>query len=159
MSSSYSTKAAARPRASAAGFSLVEVMVALLVLSVGLIGLAALHGQGLSASRTAVYRTQAVALAADLADRIRANRLGQAAYAGAADDNDCDSGTECTPAEMAEHDLFRWGARVEALLPDGDWSVARDTGTVPPTYTITVQWTEVGDGEVEYVLSAQIPNS
>src|SRR5690606_1731695 len=66
------------------GFSLLEAMVALVVLSVGMLGIAALHGQSLAASRTAQLRTQAVNLAGDMADRIRVNRLGAAAYAGAA---------------------------------------------------------------------------
>ena len=60
------------------GFSLIEAMVALVVVSVGMIGIAGLYGQGLSAGRTALYRTQAVNLAADMADRIRVNRLGGA---------------------------------------------------------------------------------
>ena len=64
------------------GFTLVEVMVALIVLSVGMLGIAALFTQGLSAGRTAIFRTQAVNLVSDLADRIRANRSAQAARDG-----------------------------------------------------------------------------
>ena len=56
------------------GFSIVEALVALVVLSVGMLGIAALYVESLRAGRTAVYRTQAVNLAADMADRIRANR-------------------------------------------------------------------------------------
>ena len=56
------------------GFTLVEVLVALVIFAVGLLGIAALHIEGLNAGRTALNRTQAVALASDLADRIRANR-------------------------------------------------------------------------------------
>ena len=69
------------------GFTLIEVMVALLVLSVGMIGVAALHGQALAASGTAIYRSQAINLAGSIADRIRANRLARAAYAGPTPDN------------------------------------------------------------------------
>lgn len=127
------------------GFSLIEVMVALVVLSVGMIGMAALHGQGLSASRTAVYRTQAISLNADLADRIRANRLGQAAYAGAAANNGC-SAASCTPAQMAADDLFVWQQRVQQMLPNGQGQVAYNGGTIPPTFTITIQWDDVSQG-------------
>ena len=67
-------------------------LVALVVLSVGMIGIAALYGQGLGASRTALYRTHAVNLAADMADRIRVNRRGGASYGGAAADSNCDPG-------------------------------------------------------------------
>src|SRR6185503_6410096 len=65
---------------SQSGFGLVEALVALVVVSVGMIGIAVLYGQGLGASRTALYRTQAVILASDMADRIRLNRRAGNAY-------------------------------------------------------------------------------
>ena len=65
---------------SQSGFGLIEALVALVVVSVGMIGIAVLYGQGLSASRTAYYRTQAVNLASDMADRIRLNRRAGASY-------------------------------------------------------------------------------
>ena len=64
------------------GFTLVEVLVALVVMSVGMLGIAALYLEGLRAGRTALYRTTAVNLAGDMADRIRANRNAGLAYAG-----------------------------------------------------------------------------
>jgi len=57
-----------------AGISLVEVMVAVAVLGSGLLGLGALQAKGLAAAHSAYYRTIAADLAADLGDRIRANR-------------------------------------------------------------------------------------
>ena len=63
----------------ARGFSLLEAMIALVVLSVGMLGIAALHAQSLAASRTAQLRTQAVNLAGDMADRVRVNRVAGAA--------------------------------------------------------------------------------
>ena len=63
-----------RGKAPQRGFTLVEAMVALIVLSVGLLGIAALYVETLRASRTSLHRTQAVNLATDLADRMRANR-------------------------------------------------------------------------------------
>jgi type IV pilus assembly protein PilV len=145
-----------------AGFSLVEAMVALVVLSVGMIGIAALHGQGLSASRTALNRTIAINLSADMADRIRVNRIGQAAYNNAAADNGCGpegGGIDCTPAEMAQHDLFVWGQQVQQLLPNGLGQVQFSNLTNPPTYTITVFWDEVGAevNPISHQLSFQQP--
>ena len=149
----------AHPRKSA-GFSLVEAMVSLIVISVGMIGIAALYGQGLSAGRTALSRTVAVNLAATMAENVRVNRLGQAAYAGAGADNNCDpdagGGVDCTPAQMAAHDLFLWNADVAAQLPNGVGTVAFAGGT-PPTYTITVTWEEVGLGQVTETLVVQVP--
>lgn len=135
-------------------------MVALVVLSVGMLGIAALHGQSLTAGRTAQLRTQAVNLAGDMADRIRVNRLGGAAYEGAAENNECDpqsgGGVDCTPAQMAAHDLFVWEAQLERLLPDGVGSVTHDD-TDPPTYTIDVTWTEPGEGTLTYSLVIRVP--
>jgi len=143
-----------------AGFSLVEAMVSLIVISVGMIGIAALYGQGLSAGRTALSRTVAVNLAATMAENIRVNRLGQGAYAGAGADNNCDpdagGGVDCTPAQMAAHDLFLWNADVASELPNGVGAVAFVAGT-PPTYTITVTWDEVGLGQVTETLVVQVP--
>ena len=65
---------AARPRAAAAGFTLIESLVALLVLSIGLLGVAAMQLASLQANNGAFQRTQATFLAQDIADRMRANR-------------------------------------------------------------------------------------
>ena len=77
------------------GFSIVEVLVALVVLAVGMLGIAALYVESLRAGRTAVYRTQAVNLASDMADRIRANRTAGDAYELEAGDNPAKQG--CSP--------------------------------------------------------------
>ncbi|MEO8464312.1 MAG: type IV pilus modification protein PilV [Gammaproteobacteria bacterium] len=141
------------------GFSLIEAMVALVVVSVGMIGIASLYGQGLGASRTALSRTQAVNLAADMADRIRVNRLGGANYGGAAANNNCDppGGVNCTPAQMAAHDLWVWTTQVTQQLPNGVGTVVF-AGTSPPTYTITVTWQETGLGAVNYQMPIRVPN-
>lgn len=145
------------------GFSLIEAMVALVVLSVGMMGIAALHGQSLSAGRTAQFRTVAINLSADMADRIRVNRLGEAGYAGAGADNDCDpesgGGVDCTPAEMAAHDIFVWTQQVQQRLPNGQGAVQFNNGTAPPTFTITVRWDEVGEAApVQHQISFQQPD-
>jgi type IV pilus assembly protein PilV len=151
------------PRAGAryGGFSLVEAMVALVVLSVGMIGIAALHGQSLAANRTAQLRTQAVNLTADMADRVRLNRLGGAAYAGPSENRSCDpqsgGGVDCTPQQMAEHDVLVWQQQVARLLPDGVGAIRYDGATIPPTYSIEVAWTEVGAGTLTQRLVIQVP--
>jgi type IV pilus assembly protein PilV len=140
------------------GFGLVESLVALVVISVGMIGIAALYGQGLGAGRTALYRTIAVNLASDMADRIRVNRRGGANYGGAAADNNCDpGGVDCSTAEMAAHDLFVWSAQVQAQMPNGLGAV-QYLGTLPPTYTISVSWQEVGVGAMTHQITVRVPN-
>ena len=130
---------------SQSGFGLIEALVALVVVSVGMIGIAVLYGQGLGASRTAYYRTQAVNLASDMADRIRLNRRAGASYNGAGASNNCQAGgnVDCTTAQMAAQDIFEWQAQVAGQLPGGAGTVAY-AGTTPPTYTISVSWSEVG---------------
>ena len=136
------------------GFSLVESMVALVVISVGMLGIAALKTQGLGAGRTAQLRTRAVNLAADMADRIRANRLGHSAYAevGAADECDPEEGGEadCIAGAVAERDLAEWTRGVAAALPGGEGAIRYDGSTEPPSFAIEVSWTEIGVGLVTY---------
>jgi type IV pilus assembly protein PilV len=149
-----------RAQSSEFGFSLVEALVALVVLSVGMMGIAALHGQSLSAARTAQYRSVAIVLASDMADRIRLNRLGQAAYAAAAVNNGCDpaGGATCAPPEMAAYDLWVWNQEVAQRLPGGTTQVLFNPGTIPPTFTVTVSWNEVGQAlPVQYQLVFQQP--
>ena len=67
-------------------------------------------------------------------------------------------GVDCTPAQMAAHDLFVWDQQVTSSLPGGAWAVAFNAGTTPPTYTITVFWDEVGElAPVQYQIALQMP--
>lgn len=148
---------------SCAGFSIVEAMVALLVLAVGMLGVAGLYVTTLRASGSALFRTQAVSFASDMADRIRANPNAGAAYEAADADNSCvDGGVDCTPALMAADDLFHWRRQMAEILPDdGDANTPQGTVVVtagtPRTYTITVTWSEPGEPQaLSYVLRMQI---
>jgi type IV pilus assembly protein PilV len=146
------------------GFTLVEAMVALVVLGVGMLGIAGLYVTTLRSSGGAIYRMQAVNLATDMADRIRANRGANLAYGGAAADNNCYGvgAVDCAPAAMAANDLFVWQAQVATTLPSGAGVVAVAPGaaaTDPFTYTITITW--LGSGETaatqpSYVMTLQI---
>ncbi len=140
------------------GFSLVESLVALVVMSIGMMGIAALYVESLRAGRTAIFRTQAVNLASDMADRIRSNATGQVAYAGAPANNNCvAAGLSCTPTQMAAHDVLLWQQDVVNMMPAGVGNVQFNGGTAPPTYTISVTWTEVGEpNPINYVLTVQI---
>ncbi len=144
------------------GFSLVEVLVALVVLSVGLLGIAALYAESLHSGRTAQYRTQAVGLATDIADRIRANRKGGASYAKLLTDTGtltaaCETlGAGCAPTVLAANDIAQWNQLVTSQLPGGTCQIVVNPATFPNTYTITITWTEVGQALASsYVLSVQ----
>ncbi|HHH39902.1 MAG TPA: type IV pilus modification protein PilV [Sedimenticola sp.] len=119
------------------GFTLVEVLVTVVILAVGLLGLAGLQTVSMRNNHSAYQRSQAVQLAYDMADRVRANRknsanfdqLVSAAHPGCVtvcDGNGCDTAAGCSAAEMAENDLFAWRRDVAALLPAGDAIICLD---------------------------------
>lgn len=126
------------------GFTLIEVLVAIVVLSLGLLGLAGLIALGLKTNQTAYYRTIATQQANDMADRIRSNLAGaragnyNAILANIPANLDCFA-QACTPAEMATYDWARWNTLNGILLPGGTGTVA---GSVALGYLITVTWTE-----------------
>lgn len=144
------------------GFTLVEALVTLVVLSVGMLGIAGLYVTTLKSGGGAIYRMQAVNLAGDLADRIRANRTANLAYLGAAADNNCygTGALDCTPAEMAANDLLVWQTQVANILPAGAGAVnvVLTPGTLALySYTVTVTWNEPGAAAaLNYTLSFQI---
>lgn len=130
-----------------AGFTLVEVLIALIVLSIGLLGIAAMYVETLRANRSALVRTQAIALASDLADRIRSNRVPANNYTG--------SGVNA----QAIADLAGWNDQVGDQLPGGTGAVLfrAGTATTPALYMIQVSWTEVGqDDPSTYELRLEI---
>ena len=127
------------------GFTLVEVLIALIIMSIGMLGIAGLYVHSMQAGRTSLFRHHAVTLAGDVADRIRANPRAVGAYALAGANSNCvDGGIDCTPAEMAAHDIFLWAQQAADTLPTGTVVIVFDNAPVPPTYQITVQWNEPG---------------
>lgn len=128
------------------GFTLVEVLIALIILSVGMLGIAGLYVHSMQAGRTSMFRHHAVTLAGDVGDRIRANPRAGPAYALAGSDNNCvDGGVDCTPGQMAANDIFLWDQQAADTLPNGTVTVVFDNAVLPPTYQITVAWTEPGE--------------
>jgi type IV pilus assembly protein PilV len=141
------------------GFTLLEVLIALLVLSIGLLGLAALQTIGLRSNTMASFRTQATQVAYDIADRVRANPMGEEFYDLPTIDDDpgtppsqaCDDPARtspCSSEEMANFDLTQWRAAV-ALLPGGRSEIVRNVdadGVV--THSVTVYWDEERKGIV-----------
>lgn len=154
------------------GFSLVEALVALVVMSIGMLGIAALYVESLRSGTSALLRSQAVALASDMADRIRANPTAGTGYAKGVDDNGtvtaaCTGSTgTCTVAQMASTDIAQWAQLLDDRQDDptkGPLGLPSGRGTVvvtnatPRVYTITVSWTESGQTAAStYALRLQI---
>ena len=131
------------------GFSLVEVLIALIVMSVGMLGIAGLYVHSMQAGRTSLFRHQAVNLAGDIADRIRANPTAGAAYTAANGVNhNCVAGVvDCTPVEMAENDILVWDAQAADTLPGAAVGIVFNNGVTPNEYQIQVTWTEAGQAQ------------
>lgn len=139
------------------GFSLLEVLIALLVLSVGLLGIAGLQTFSLQFNHQSYERTQATLLVSDITERITANPL--AARAGGYDGvlfaalassytgyGGCPANCAST-SELATYDLFLWKSAMEnpKILAQGTGSITRvlDAADVDALiHDITVQWVE-----------------
>jgi len=150
------------------GFTLLEVMVAIVVLSLGLLGLAGLQAASLRNNQTAYYRGIATQQAYDMADRIRANLAGVRAgnYSNLDSTTPANPGcftTGCSAANMAVTDHSQWNTVNAALLPNGVGTVrcadgAAGAGCIAATgnwvFNITVSWTErteAGSGTQSFV--------
>jgi type IV pilus modification protein PilV len=144
--------ARSRDVVAAPGFTLVEVLVVMVVMAVGLLGSVALLLTGLRASRLAIQQAGAANLAADLGDRIRANRYAGAAYALDAGTllappaRSCRSTGECDIRDVAAHDLYEWQQAAMSSLPDATTSVRVAPGSDPAEnlYFILVEWARPG---------------
>lgn len=132
-------------RARNQGFSLIEVLVALLVLSIGLLGLAMLQVQGMRANSDAYLRTQATIIAYDLIDRMRINNVAAqtGAYTASAAPigvTNCETTGGCQLAtDRAKWDLVNWYGELANTLPGYQATVSAPSGN---KITITISWTQ-----------------
>jgi type IV pilus assembly protein PilV len=125
----------------AAGFTLLEVLIAIVVVAFGLLGLAGLQAFALKNNQSASLRVAAVGLTTDLIDRMKANFEGAVTGEYNKPNNDaayttsvagCTQTGGCTPIELAKNDLKQWRDRVAQALPGGVGIVCVDsTPTVP----------------------------
>ena len=124
------------------GFSLLEVLITMTVISVGLLGLAGLQFTGLRASNNAQQHTLATLLAEDIAERIHANAVSDYDSAGIDPTSaDCFSHV-CSPNQMRDFDRSQWyymvndGGDNAPILPDTSIAITRSGDD----YTVTITW-------------------
>jgi type IV pilus assembly protein PilV len=132
-----------------AGFTLLEVLIALLVLSIGLLGLAALQTTGLRSNQMASMRTMATQLTYDVTDRMRSNPVGVAngEYVVARTTAPSSTVAPWTGGSFALNDLIEWRSSISRTLPQGSSAITLcGPATVPacaePTHIVTVYWNE-----------------
>ncbi len=148
----------------ARGFSLIEVLVALIVVSIGLLGIAKMQAIAYSSTGVASKRSLAAIEAASLASSMHANRAywsvpGTAALnttvnglavastdPGLAAGGNCAVGgtVPCTPNQLAAYDMQSWAAALQALLPNDQATIVCQSTAAPTpvTCTVTITWTE-----------------
>lgn len=153
------------------GVSLIEVLMAVLIFSIGLIGLAGLLVISTRSNHSAYLRTQATFLANNMADRMRANPIG--VWNNSYNSNgypilgttDCET-TACTPANIAVRDQQTWSRLLKTLLPNATASitctalgalshtVTADELTRRPPYggtcAMTITWSERDSGDAAH---------
>lgn len=112
------------------GFTMLEALIALVVVSLGLLGIAGIIANSLKLNQGAQARSQASWLANDIIDRMRANRAKATDYALAS------CGAAPAGGSVADEDLAEWCAAVAETLPDGTGSVVATGDKV----TVTVTW-------------------
>lgn len=137
------------------GFTLVEMLVSVVILAVGILGSAALQTSAVKYTQSADQRAEAVLLAYDMADRIRANIGEIDNYSGTdsttsytaglqlcLQDENASPVADCTTSQMLQYDQWRWSQNIQSLLPSGIGQINRKTsldGTAY-LYEINLQW-------------------
>jgi type IV pilus assembly protein PilV len=155
------------------GTTLIEVLVSLLIFSVGLLGMAGLHAASLRHTHSGYLRTYATLMAADISERMRSNAEGlrSGAYRGAAGalNASCLSATGCSAALMALHDIAEWRIDLAAALPAGDGIVCIDSTPVDGTpvapacdgigdyYAVKVWWSDNREGSTAQRYAVTVP--
>lgn len=132
------------------GFSMIEVLIALLVLAFGLLGLAFMQTLNLRYTKSAQQRTQAVNLASELLDTMRANRSQVASYAMVEEDFDSiDASGGCPTNQVASvaNNIERWQCEVREALGPGAYAVVNVAAA--PTVSVTVHWAENNMDDLE----------
>lgn len=144
-------------RKSQSGVGLIEVLIAVVVMSVGFLAAARMQVEGMRFSQSAYYQSQAHFLANDMIDRMRSNIQG--VLDGEYNNKSTSSSAvkpgcvDCTPAEVALLDLFDWSASLHPIAGTAGFIPALQGGTSPAQgriiamggeqFAIEMTWTEV----------------
>ncbi len=147
------------------GFSMIEVLVTLMVLSIGLLGLAAMQTSSIQNTHGAYLRTQATHLAYDILDRMRANMTGvnDGDYNNINANESVNNYTDpncftagCTSLQMTATDAAQWEIDLATQLPAGQGTVVVDPAG-NNVFTITVTWGDPDTGgTINFVMTSQL---
>lgn len=127
------------------GITMIEVVVTLLVLSVGVLGFAGLQMRALGATNDSFYRSQAIVIAQDLKERYRVNAGQQTYYttasswSGAITTGTCEGAATCNPGNLAKYDVGTVRNVANTMLPNGQVAMLACPGTASMS-CIFVSW-------------------
>ena len=132
------------------GATLIEILVAVLVLSIGMLGMVSLQARAMQFNTSSLHQSQANTMAYNIIDLMRANSGDNGAVAfylhgiGDAPNSTPIScigpAVTCTPRELAEYDLHTWLNELAILLPSGLGEISVDNSGASSIYTITIQY-------------------
>lgn len=140
----------------ARGFNIVEILAALLVIAVGIVGVAALYSDQTHIPSDARLPLHAAELAEAMAQRIRATSEGRDGFATTVGVV-CDPGKKPKlPQDKAAQEAACWEDEVERALPSGLGSISRDTSMTPASYVVAVSWSAPETGAASYVTRVEV---
>jgi len=138
------------------GFNIVEVLAALLVVGVAIVGIAALYSDQTHVPPDARWPALAAELAEQMAETIRKTPEGRDGFAttiGVV----CDpTKTMKLPQDQAALTAACWEDEVERALPSGLGTITRDASVTPPSYVVAVSWSVPGAGTASYVTRVDV---
>jgi hypothetical protein len=132
------------------------MLAALLVMAVGVIGVAALYLDNVHVAPRDQLHLQATELADAIAARIRANAEGRLGYVSTIGVLCNAKAKRRNPQEAAAQEAACWEDEVERRLPSGLGSITRDLTTTPPSYVVAVSWSAPESGAASYVIRVEL---
>ena len=138
------------------GFNIVEILAALLVMAVAIIGIAALYSDQTHIPADARLPLRASELAEQMAERIRATPEGRDGFATTVGVICNGKAKTRTPQDKAAQIAACWEDEVENSLPSGLGSISRDTSMAPASYVVAVSWSAPGTGAASYVTRVEL---
>lgn len=117
------------------GFSLIEVLIALVIFSFALVGIASLMSLSMRGNQNGYVRSQANILSVDIVNRMQANLGGiwEGEYNGLIEDGatKCNLESPCTPADLAALDKESWYRSLQQILPNSTGRINCETPSLP----------------------------
>lgn len=138
------------------GVSLIEVLVSVVILGIGLLGIAAMQSVALRSGQSSLESSQAVMQTTSIIEAMRANRFNAAEYSTLLAAMTCAAPTAPVGATLAQNDVAAWLNSLKTTIGvAGDTSTCGQITGCPDNCVITVQWddTRAGGGATRQIVT------